>query len=115
MDHEQLLQWTSRVKFKEWEYHIQPIADQYYLQISFQANDTFTGTYTRQDARPWLLDPSIDESGFIRVAHMATVQAMMHEVDETFLYDGARLFNPHMNFRNLASMVKNKVVGLALK
>jgi hypothetical protein len=100
---------VTKCKFKTWDIVLEKdktSGERPYIQVQFDELDRFTGNFERQMCRKWYLSYHMTDSEVIRTAHKAVRAAMEHEVDEAFEYDGARIFNPHMDLKLLAKAAK---------
>ena len=78
-----------------------------FLHIEFDAPCTKTGTIERQYCRKWGLQYEMCDSEVVRTAHLAARQAAEHEVDESFKFEGERIYNPHHGVYYLLDMIQN--------
>jgi hypothetical protein len=87
------------VKFKNgWELHLRYDDGRPYLQIQFDDIDNETGEEGyRAHCRKWMLSYHMTDSELVRTAYLAFQQAIMHEADEKFLFDGRAIYNPHID------------------
>lgn len=69
--------------------------------------DAVTGKYELQKSRKWLLSPHMVETEIVRTAFLAIRQAALHEVDEAFKYQGARIYGPHVSVQALVKAAKS--------
>jgi hypothetical protein len=77
------------------------------LQITFEAPDnTNPDVMEMQYCRKWALQYTMSDSEVIRTAHMAARQAIIHEIDEQFQFDGEMIFSPHMSVHKLVELRK---------
>ena len=86
-----------------------------YVQVLFKGKDRITGKEEIQRCRKWMLSFHMGNSEIVRTVFQAIQGAVAHELTEAFKYKGARIFNPHMDYDELAVAIKNKVVGLQLR
>jgi hypothetical protein len=95
----------SRVSYKSGWYleHSLDSAGREYLRWSWRAIDAVSlvdeGGMVK--GRRWWLSPQMTESEVVQTALMAALSAEEHETREFFRYEGKRVFNPHINVRNL--------------
>lgn len=88
------------VKYGDWKFHV-GMHDGPFLQIKFWAIDNDTGQVTEQCCRKWKLSPHMTKSEIIFTAWKAVQAAVEHEARETFLYNGRRVFGPHIDIDSL--------------
>ncbi len=71
------------------------------LQLGFDDIDAYTGNWSWQRSRKWILD-RVDEHELLRTCLAAVLMAEEHEARERFLYAGKRIFHPHQRHAGLA-------------
>lgn len=72
-----------------------------YLQVQFIAPDSVTGIPEHQYCRKWYLSPYMTKQEVVRTAYKAYEGAVLHEMQEKFLYRGRQIYNPHTNVDSL--------------
>lgn len=117
----QLIEILRDIRYKDWELrsnvHPNALIDPArplpspWIQWRFMAPDNITGTPELQSCRKWLLSWHMTPSEVVRTAYMAAQQAEAHECAENFLYNGAMLYNPHTDLRELAYCLNTGVIG----
>ena len=78
-----------------------------YLQIVFDAENANTGCVEEQWCRKWVLQYTMCDSEIIRTAYKAAEAAVLHELQETFRFKGARIFDPHLDLNALADWIRD--------
>ena len=86
-----------------------------YVQVLFKDKDRITGKEEIQRCRKWMLSYHMGNSEVVRTVFQAIQGAVAHEVNEAFKYKGTRIFNPHMDYDELAQAIRGKVVGVQLR
>lgn len=94
----------SRVKYKDWVLFIGWDGDRRYIQWHFKAKCCKTGEVGVQRGRKWHLSPHMTQSELVGTAFKAALTAEEHECRENFIWDGYRIFNPHIDIEALASV-----------
>lgn len=79
----------------------QTLHGQYYLQIRFDDKDNFGSEICTQYCRKWMIEPDMNPNELIRTAYKAYEAAVIHEMQEKFLYKGQAIFNPHRDITTL--------------
>ena len=102
---------VSKVKYKDWTLRlIEKVPnDVFLLQWIFYAVDNDKPGSTElepQHCRKWYISAFSTVSEVIRSAHLAVQQAEMHEINENFTYNNARLFDPHFNLVALSMVAE---------
>lgn len=72
------------------------------IKCSFKRPDTNTGEIGTGWGREWYLPKESSEKFIVMTAWMAIEQVVKHELMEMFLYNGARMFDPHKSLEELA-------------
>lgn len=94
----------GRVTYKpDWSLRVGQDGDRLFLQWHFLAPDCKTGQMQEQAARKWFLSPHMTAGELVQTAFAAVLAAEEHEAREFFLYDSARVFNPHLSLAALVS------------
>lgn len=96
----------SEIKFRDWKFKVN-WNDRPYLQIEFIAPDTHNENSLPelQFSRKWWLSPHMCENEIVRTAYKAVKTAIEHEMDEQFTFKKQRIFDPHMDYTNLAALL----------
>lgn len=74
------------------------------IRTTFQRPDTDTGEIGTGHGRWWFVERGAYTSGIVKTAWLACKQIVEHELMEAFLYDGVRIFNPHADIFDLATL-----------
>lgn len=106
----------ARCSFNDWTFRVGLNKDNTpYLQVLFVDKDRITGDEEIQRCRKWQLSYHMVNSEIIRTAFKAVEAAMQHEVEEAFKYNGARIYNPHLDLEELAFEINNRKVSISLR
>lgn len=77
----------------------------FFLQIRFTENDNITGEPNKpQFCRKWYLSPYMTKQEVVRTAYKAFEAAVLHEMQEKFLYCGKMIYNPHQDVDKLLTI-----------
>lgn len=105
----------AKCSFNEWTFRVGVTDNTPYLQVLFVDKDRITGEEEIQRCRKWQLSYYMVTSELIRTAFKAVEAAMQHEVEEAFKYNGARIYNPHLDLEELAFAINNRTVSVSLR
>lgn len=108
---------AAKVQFKDWTVRVDTGKTNTvpFLQVLFTDTDRISGKTSIQRCRKWQLSYHMVPSEVIRTAFKALRAAVIHEVEEEFRYDGARIYNPHMDLEVLARLVKDKAIPISIR
>lgn len=90
-----------------WEWEVvhslaaHPIGDGWLMRTTFQRPDRDTGVVSKGFGRWWHVPLDVTESGLVKTAFAAAKMILEHELMESFLYAGVRLFDPHHTVEDL--------------
>ena len=95
------------ISFKDWNIRLDRYANEgpAYIQCLFLDKDRHTGNVELQRCRKWVLSFFMTDSEVVRTVFLAIQQAVVHEAQEEFKYRGARIYNPHHDYNDLASTI----------
>jgi hypothetical protein len=109
MTKEQVAEIISKIEFKDWKFLLEPISDRgWLLQVSFMDRDIYTQEMELQKGRKFYISPYMVKGEVVKTAFLAVLQAMEHEVRETFLYEGKRILGPHIAIDALAEVANTR-------
>ena len=94
----------DNVEYKDWDIVLRMDGDRPYLQIQFDAPDSFTGVVERQYCRKWMLSYYMTDSEVVRTAYKAIEAAVLHELQEDFRFMEEPIFRPHYDVFALARL-----------
>jgi hypothetical protein len=66
-----------------------------FVQVSYDARDSRTGEPCHWKGRKWYLSEHMTHDEVVKTAWAAVELTVKHELMESFLWQGERLFNPH--------------------
>ena len=107
MTQEHIQQIIDRITYKpEWEFHIFPKGDGFLIQIRFVAADNITGKNEMQYCRKWYVSSHAVENEVVTTVFKAIIAAEEHEIKEKFKFDRVMIFNPHLDYTELAKVLR---------
>ncbi len=80
-----------------------------FLQITYNAPCTKTGSDNNWHGRKWYLSKHMTDDEIVKTTYAAFQACINHELMEGFKVDGITLFNPHVNFEELLK-ISNKEI-----
>lgn len=96
----------DRIQFRDWNFVLEEREDCFDIQIQFMAPcNVAHGEPELQHCRKWMVSRHCCENEVVRTAYKAIQGALEHEAAEQFLFDGIRIFDPHVNYTELAKHV----------
>jgi sarcosine oxidase delta subunit len=101
---EKYLETLEHIKFKDWKLVGQEYSDCFFMKWVFMERDTTKQedeTLYEQHCRKWFVSKHSTLSEIIRTAWLAVQQAVQHETEESFLFNGVRMFDPHTDYVDL--------------
>lgn len=105
MNKEEITNVLSKIEYKDWACVLWPERDYFLFAWEFMEQDVTKPndkTLYKQECRKYYIANDATETDVIRTVWLALQQAVMHEVAESFLYNGVRLFDPHTNYVSLS-------------
>lgn len=93
-----------KVRYLDWDWEVQRKGDGFLIQARWWAPDCHTGEQKRQHGRKWFISQHACISEVVQTAYAAVCRAVLHEVNEQFLYKGQRPFNPHFDLDALVDL-----------
>jgi len=96
----------SKVKYKDWSFHVEQRGDLFYMQARFPEPDLVTGVVEMQHGRKWILSKYMTKSEVVTTAFKAVITAEEHEIREKFRYNGRMIFGPHFDIDALWSVAR---------
>lgn len=93
----QMKEILAEVEYRDWVLHVEEDAPIPYLQVRFVAPDVDDWEPSWQHGRKWWLSSYMTKSELVQTALKAVLTAEEHEARERFLYQGRRIFGPHIN------------------
>jgi hypothetical protein len=72
------------------------------LRTTFKRPDRVTGELQTGKGRWWEVPEDVSLSGVVKTAFAASKMILEHELMESFKFEGARIFDPHNEVKDLA-------------
>lgn len=95
----------SKIEFQDWTINFRKHKEAPYLQLTFEAPCNVSGGDPEvQHCRKWALQYVMTDSEIVRTAYKAVKTAVLHEMDELFLFDGEMIYSPHTNIYALVEL-----------
>jgi hypothetical protein len=91
-----------------WRIIVAPDENRVYLQVGFMDTDNYSGEFSEQRGRKWMLSQHMTKSEIVATALKAYLTAMEHEARETFRYRGKAIFGPHFDVDALVGFAGRK-------
>jgi hypothetical protein len=100
----------DNIKYRDWDIVLRMDGDRPYVQIQFDAPDSFTGVVERQYCRKWMLSYYMTDSEIVRTVYKALEAAVLHEFQEDFRFMEEPIFRPHYDVFALARLSMSNAV-----
>jgi hypothetical protein len=86
----------------------------YLIQLIFSGPDVEKplGEPEEQHCRKWYVSCFATDTEVVRTAYKACEAALLHELDESFLLDDQRIFNPHRDIECLRQLAEKNPVDV---
>ena len=94
----------TNISYRDWDIVFRDERAIPYLQIQFDAPDSFTGVVERQHCRKWMLSRFMTDSEIVRTAYKAIEAAIIHEMQEDFRFHGESVYRPHVDIYALLEL-----------
>ena len=78
-----------------------PKTGRIFLQCCYEATDSNTGEVKEWHGRKWYLSDHMTDDEVVKTCFAALKATVEHEVMESFLVGGVKVFNPHVDHRAL--------------
>jgi len=78
-----------------------PKTGRIFIQCKYQSKCTKSGELKTWNGRKWYLSDYMSEDEIVKTAYAAFRATIEHEIMEGFKFEGIRVFNPHLSFREL--------------
>ena len=98
--------------FPEGRWKVHDKGDGFLVQLIFQGKNNDNGKVETQSCRKWYVSSHSTDTEVIRTAYKACEAAVLHELDELFLFQGERIYNPHYDAVALVEMARDARVGV---
>ena len=104
----QAMTWLRCVEFMNYRFSVRDGHGGIFLQAHYMDADIYTANQELQVTRKWLLSPHMTESEVVQTAFKCCLTSMEHRAREAFKFNGARIFGPHFNVRDLALLCRDR-------
>lgn len=98
----------SYITYKDWTISIRLDNNRPYIQISFQGRNISrgieVGPVVEQRCRKWMLSYYMTDTEIVKTVYKAVEAAVLHEMQEQFLFLDAPIYNPHIDVKELWSI-----------
>lgn len=91
----------GHITYRDWRFNLEERGGGFLLQVMFNAPCATSGILEEQRCRKWYVSKYACDNEVVRTAYLAVQQAVIHELDENFLFCGQRIHNPHVNYTNI--------------
>lgn len=98
---------VNDIEFSDWKFQICVDNGIPFLRVAFQEEDVSSGRMAEVHGRKWRLSYHMTRSEVVQTALKAVLTAMEHEVRETFMWRGQRIFGPHLDIDVLHAIAEN--------
>lgn len=100
---------VDEIQYLDWQIKVRMDGKRPYLQVFGHGPDPNDNMKdARWSSRKWWLSPHMCKNEIIRTAYMAVRGAVMHEMEEMFLYKGQQIFSPHMDYDIVAETMRSR-------
>jgi len=104
MNEQQIHAIVADTRFRDWQFHVGPMGDGFFLQIRFVAPDAETGALEVQHGRKWYLSRFAIADEIVKTTWLAVMTALEHEAREAFRYQDEAVFGPHTDVGALVEL-----------
>jgi hypothetical protein len=102
----------SKISFEKscvdmgWEWEIKKVEDGFHIRTTFQRPDVNTGVVGKGFGRWMFIHKNCGEDSVIKTAWLCCELIVKHELMESFLVSGKRIFDPHKTIEELSYFKK---------
>jgi len=107
---EMLKKIVSKIKYKDWTFHLDKMEKGFYVQVRFNEADIRSGKIELQHGRKWYISPFVTEDEIVRTCFLAVLTASEHEIREQFSFENNLVFGPHIAVKSLVGVASKKVL-----
>ena len=104
---ENLTRVVARVTYKDWKITVRTDeeSNRAYVQVTFNGpnieNGIEKGPAVEQRCRKWMLSYYMTDTEIVKTVYKAIEAAVLHEMQEQFLYRSSPIYNPHIDVEEL--------------
>lgn len=95
---------VSRVNFPQYNFDVEPIGDEYYIQVYYNEADILTGVTEEQRGRKWVFPTRQTDGQIVQTCFKAVLTSLEHRCREHFTYDGKLVMQPHLPLEKLTKI-----------
>ena len=92
---------VSRVRFPQYNFDVESIGDEYYIQVYYNEADILTGAVEEQKGRKWVFPKGQTNGQIVQTCFKAVLTSLEHRCREHFTYDGRLVMQPHLPLEKL--------------
>jgi hypothetical protein len=89
------------VKYRDWNIVVAHFGGISILHLEWTDKCVISGLNDIQVSRPWLISEDQSDDAILNTIFKAIMCAEEHETKERFTYKGKRVFNPHIEIKDL--------------
>lgn len=108
---EEIKRIVHAITYKDWIFKVADTNGVPWFQALFNEPDVHTGKMSLQKSAKQILSYHMCDNEIIRVVYKTVKRAIEHEIDENFKYASVAIFNPHMNYTQLALAITEGRIG----
>jgi MTH538 TIR-like domain (DUF1863) len=96
---EHLKELASKIQYRDWVVHVKESqSGNLCVQIEAKVIDSVSGGLMSNFGPSHKVRPGMDDNAVVGLIFHMIKESEMHEIAETFYFDGAKIFDPHMCF-----------------
>lgn len=92
---------VDRINFPQYNFDVEPIEDEFYIQVYYNEADILTGTVEEQKGRKWVFPAGQTEGQIVQTCFKAVLTSLEHRCREHFTYDNKLVMQPHLPLKKL--------------
>lgn len=97
---------VSQIRFRDRSFVVLQKGDGFLLQMRYMEPDVRTGAMAEQHTRKWYISRFATESEIVQTALKCVLTSQEHIGREHFLYQGVKVFGPHLDVNDLIRLVR---------
>lgn len=99
---------VSKISYLDWIIKVRYDDNRPYLQVYGHGSSPKGNSEEKWSGRKWWLSPHMCENEIVNTAYKAIEAAVLHEMREHFKFRNVAIFNPHLDYTQLAYFIINK-------
>jgi len=92
---------VGQIKFEDYIFYVKEDREGARVQAVYSDLDFTTNKFAEQHTRKWLISPEMTDSEIVRTIFKLCSTSMEHRLRENFLFNGRRVFGPHIHIATL--------------